>query len=66
MYRGRAYCVRSQRSEPRLRMPQCFNHACDRFADENVLRLAAKAREPIGWADLMTSKCGFEPREDER
>lgn len=64
MYRGRAYCTRSALDTFGER--GCYNAKCDRFADENVLRLAAKAKEPIGWADLMTSKCGFEPREDER
>lgn len=66
MYRDRAYCLRSRGEWTPHGVDECANTACDRFADENVLRLAAKAKLSIGWADLMTSKCGFEPREDER
>ncbi len=56
MYRDRCFCTRSA-------VGSCANTACDRFVDATVRRLAAKAKQPIGWADLMTSKCGFVPRE---
>lgn len=56
MYRDIAYCSRSG-------VGSCANTACPRFVDETVKRLAAKAKQPIGWADLKTSKCGFVPRE---
>lgn len=54
-FRDRAYCVRSGF--------KCTNTACDRYADETVVKLADKAKLPIGWADLMTSKCGYQPKE---
>lgn len=57
MFRDRAHCVRSGTGA-------CANTACDRFVDATVKRLAEKAQQPIGWADLKTSKCGFVPREN--
>jgi hypothetical protein len=58
MYRDRAHCS--------LSIGECANTACDRYVSETVLRLAKKAKLPIGWADLKTSKCGYVPREGER
>ena len=61
MYRDRAYCVRS--ADVEFRNFRCANAACDRFADAKVIEMARKAKQPIGWADLKTSKCGYLPRE---
>lgn len=58
MYRDRAFCSLSR--------AECVNTACDRYVSDTVLRLAEKANLPIGWADLQTSKCGYQPREGER
>jgi hypothetical protein len=58
MYRDRVFCSLSR--------AECVNTACDRYVDETVRRLADKAKLPIGWADLKTSKCGYVPREGER
>lgn len=62
MFRDRAHCLRSD-AENVVAGFTCANTACDRFVDATVERLAAKAKLPIGWADLKTSKCGFVPRE---
>lgn len=63
IYRDRAFCVRS--AVDLFGNVGCINDKCDRFAGPKVLEMAAKARVPIGWADLHTSKCGFIPREEE-
>jgi hypothetical protein len=64
MFRDRSYCTRSALDVFGER--GCHNTKCDRYVDETVERLAAKAKLPIGWADLKTSKCGYVPREGER
>lgn len=61
-FRDRAYCSRSGTDVPRGLEP-CCRESCDRYVSETVQRLADKARLPIGYADLKTSKCGFVPRE---
>lgn len=61
IYRDRAYCTRSDLDVFGERA--CHNTKCDRYVDATVERLAEKAKLPIGWADLMTSKCGYLPRE---
>lgn len=66
MFRDIAYCVRSRRESWCAGLQSCFNESCDRYADDTVKRLAAKAGQPIGWADLKTSKCGFVPREESK
>ena len=53
----KAFCVRSSF--------KCVNTACDRYADDALIKQAEKAKLPIGWADLKTSKCGYIPREEE-
>jgi hypothetical protein len=63
MYRDRAYCLRSSDDSIVLGRLSCANTACDRYVSETVRRLAEKAKLPIGWADLKTSKCGYQPRE---
>ncbi len=64
MYRDRAYCRRSAAGA--FGDFGCHNAKCDRYADAKVIEQAAKAKLPIGWADLKTSKCGYQPREGER
>lgn len=63
MYRDRAYCLRSRGEWTPHGVDECGNRRCDRYADAKVIEQASKAGVPIGWADLMTSKCGFVPRE---
>ena len=63
IFRDRAFCLRSDRRYAPDKIAHCANTACDRFAGVKVLELASKAGVPIGWADLKTSKCGFQPEE---
>jgi hypothetical protein len=66
MYRDRAYCARSRDAWANVPIGvpiDCVNRNCDRYADAKVIEQAAKAKLPIGWADLKTSKCGYQPRE---
>lgn len=65
MFRDRAYCSRSRPDSWRMDQVRCMNTDCDRFAGPNILRMAAEAKAPIGWADLKTSKCGFVADEPE-
>lgn len=64
MYRDRAYCTRSALDT--LGERGCHNEKCDRFADAKVREQASKAGVSIGWADLMTSKCGYQLQEGKR
>lgn len=59
IYRDRAFCARSRFEAPTGMSAFCANTTCDRYADAKVREMAAKAKFPIGWADLKTSKCGF-------
>jgi len=63
-FKGRAYCTRSVLDVFDNR--GCWNSKCDRFVDDTVIDQAAKAKLPIGWADLMTSKCGYQPKENQQ
>lgn len=58
-FRGRAFCIRSTGLRSQYEGGRCVNRDCDRQASAKVLELAGKAGVPIGWADLMTTKCGF-------
>lgn len=61
IFRDRAFCLRSDRKYAPGKIAHCANTSCDRFAGPKVRELASKAGVPIGWADLMTSKCGYKP-----
>ena len=61
MFRDRAFCVRS--AVDLFNKRGCTNTKCDRFAGPKVRELASEAGVPIGWADLHTSKCGYQPEE---
>lgn len=64
MYRDRAFCIRSTGLRSKFAGARCQNYGCDRQAGPKVLELASKARVPIGWADLQTSRCGFVPSQN--
>lgn len=64
MFNGRAYCIRSRHVTVAGSQSDCLNEACDRFARAALVDTARKAKQPIGWADLKTERCGFVPRED--
>lgn len=65
-FRDRCFCLRTRGDTVPHGMAECANTQCDRFAGPEVLRLAERSRLPIGWADLLTSKCGFVPLEGEK
>ena len=59
IYQGRCFCVRSTGLQSKYKGERCVNRQCDRQAGPKALEMASKAGVPIGWADLMTSRCGF-------
>ena len=63
IFQGRAFCIRTTGLRSKYDGARCHNSKCDRFAGPKVLELASKAGVPIGWADLKTSKCGYQPEE---
>lgn len=63
IFRDRAFCLRSDPKYAPGKIAHCANESCDRFVGKKVRELASKAGIPIGWADLHTSKCGFQPLE---
>lgn len=56
----RAWCTRSREGEE-ARTP-CANAACDRFANPAILAMAQRGGLRLIWADLMTQRCGYQPR----
>ena len=62
IFQGRAFCVRS--AVDLFGNVGCINSQCDRYAGRKVRELASKAGVPIGWADLHTSKCGYQPEKE--
>lgn len=63
MFNGKALCIRSRHATTAMSQSDCLNESCDRFARAALVDTARKAKQPIGWADLRTERCGFVPRE---
>lgn len=49
-----------------LDIEPCCRQSCDRYVTPAIRRDAERQKMHFVWADLMTSKCGFVPREGER